>query len=210
MNLIINIIILIALLINFSWYWIVLRRNFPQISKNTSTIFLLFLMIILYSIPVLNMRFLANKTYFQDLWIGFIVLGGIFVVLGVIIFKKTLEISSEYDTFIGKFQVLNKGMYEVVRHPIYLSIILMFIGLSFVFDSVLAIILIPFIIILFEVQAYYEEKILFMEHCEEEYKIYKEKTPKRLMVPSPLNVFLIIIGFFVIYLGMVNFESIFS
>ncbi|MGV9142013.1 MAG: methyltransferase family protein [Promethearchaeota archaeon] len=167
-------------------------------------------MIILYSIPVLNMRFLANKTYFQDLWIGFIVLGGLFVGLGVIIFKRTLEISSEYDTFIGKFQVLNKGMYEIVRHPIYLSIILMFIGLSFVFDSVLSVILIPFIIILFEVQAYYEEKLLFMKYCEKEYNTYKEKTPKRLMVPSPLNVFLIIIGFFVVYLGMVNFESIFA
>jgi protein-S-isoprenylcysteine O-methyltransferase Ste14 len=167
-------------------------------------------MIILFSIPVLNMRFLASKTYFQDLWIGFIVLGGLFVGLGVIIFKRTLEVSLENDTFIGKFQVLNKGMYKLVRHPIYLSIILMFIGLSFIFDSVLSIILIPIIIILLEIQAYFEEKFLFLEHCEEEYNSYKEKTPKRLMVPSPLNVFLIIIGFFVIYLGMVNFESIFT
>jgi protein-S-isoprenylcysteine O-methyltransferase Ste14 len=155
------------------------------------------------------MRFLTSKTYFQDLWIGFIVLGGLFVGLGVVIFKRTLEVSSENNSFIGKFQILNKGMYKVVRHPIYLSIILMFIGLSFVFDSALSIVMIPFITILFELQAYYEEKLLFMKHCEEEYKAYREKTPKRLMVPSPLNVFLIIVGFFVIYLGMVNFESIF-
>ncbi|TXT61244.1 MAG: membrane protein of unknown function [Promethearchaeota archaeon] len=210
MILLVNILIHCGLIVNFLWYWIVLSKNFPQISRRVSITFLTILMALLLSIPILNMRFLVNKSYFQELWIGFILLGALFVVMGVLLFKKTIEISLENGYFIGKFSVLNKGVYEVVRHPIYLSYILIFIGFSFIFDSVISIILIPIIIIIFEIQAYCEEKYLFMKKFKKKYAKYKKKTPKRLMVPSPLNAFLLIIAFFVLYLGMVNFDAIFS
>jgi hypothetical protein len=90
-----------------------------------------------------------------------------------------------------------------MRHPQYTDWAITFLGLAFIFDSFLAIILAPFLILLLYLQAFLEEKlILFTKFGNPRLNFYKKKTPSKLF-PSPYNLLLIIIYAIVIYIGFI-------
>lgn len=70
--------------------------------------------------------------------------------------------------------VINKSVFKFVRHPMYLGVILLYIGSFWLSLSLICLILIPFIIIIYDKFAKYEEKKL-IEKFGDEYLKYKKE-----------------------------------
>lgn len=75
-----------------------------------------------------------------------------------------------------KPEVVRKGVFGIVRHPIYLSEILVYIGLLFVSLSIASAVICVFAIIFLYFISRYEEKIL-LEYFGEDYKLYMQDVP---------------------------------
>jgi len=180
---------------------------------NYSKVFLIFFGFPLYSIPIISSRFFGlifgTPYYFHDQWPIFIVLGIVLVGMAIKIGNLALAQNKIRGLAKGNYQLLNGGIYGILRHPMYTAHILGFLGTSFIFDSFYAIILIPIIILTFGLGAYLEETKLLVPKFGEKYIIYKNNIPERLF-PAPYNYFLFIIGLFVVYIGFLNLELIFT
>ena len=74
-------------------------------------------------------------------------------------------------------QVINNGVFSHVRHPMYLGIILFYIGLFFTTFSLLSLAFLIIIFLFYNYITSFEEKQLEQEFGKE-YMKYKEKTPK--------------------------------
>jgi len=74
-------------------------------------------------------------------------------------------------------QVINNGVFSRVRHPIYLGIILFYIGLFLATFSLLSLAFLVIIFLFYNYITSFEEKQL-EQKIGKEYTKYKEKTPK--------------------------------
>ena len=205
--LILNLIFVLVFLINYLLYWIIYLR-----SKDTETkfwniykkIYVTLWAIPLVSMPIINSGFFTElngqESYFQVLWIWFLILGIIFIIVGIKLrtkFKNNREYTSK-----GEVTINIKGVFEIMRHPKLAFWAIIFLGLAFIFDSFISLIIAPFFILLFEIQAFLEEKYIFIpKYGEKRMNSYKKKTPSRLF-PSPYNALLILIAIFIIYIGL--------
>ncbi len=90
-------------------------------------------------------------------------------------YKSLGESHAQDILFMHKHKLVTAGPYKIIRHPQYLSQILMDIGAGFVTMSyvvfALTIIEIPFVIL----RAVAEEK-LFLKHMQQDYKDYQKKS----------------------------------
>ncbi|MDX1798061.1 MAG: methyltransferase, partial [Candidatus Lokiarchaeia archaeon] len=100
--------------------------------------------------------------------------------------------------------LITNGIFKLIRHPIYSSWGIMFLGLAIISDSLISLIISPLILILLEIHAIIEEKLILIPKYGKIYENYKEKTPKRI-IPTPLNLLLIIVTFIIVYVGLLNF-----
>jgi len=100
-------------------------------------------------------------------------------------------------------KLLKKGVYEMMRHPQYLSWILFYLGITFIFDSFIAIVISPILIILTDLLCFLEEKYIIIPKFGKNYEQYKKKNPYRLISP-PYNYVFIIMGIIVAYIGLIN------
>jgi protein-S-isoprenylcysteine O-methyltransferase Ste14 len=101
------------------------------------------------------------------------------VALAILILSAYLSISGLTIIFgevREKPEVVRKGVFGIVRHPIYLSEILVYIGLLFVSLSIASAIICVMAIIFLYFISRYEEKIL-LEHFGEDYKLYMQDVP---------------------------------
>ena len=101
------------------------------------------------------------------------------VALAILILSAYLSISGLKIIFgevREKPEVVRKGVFGIVRHPIYLSEILVYIGLLFVSLSIASAIICVMAIIFLYFISRYEEKIL-LEHFGEDYKLYMRDVP---------------------------------
>lgn len=201
---------------NFLLYWIIFLKTEMKRSKawdNYSKVFLFLVIIPLYSIPILSSRIFTlifgTPYYFHDQWPIFIILGIILVGMAIKIGSLALEQNKIRGLAKGNYQLLTGGIYGILRHPMYTAQLLGYVGVSFIFDSMYAIILIPIIIICFGIEAYVEETKLLIPKFGDNYIMYKNNNPSRLF-PEPYNYFVYLIGIFVVYIGILNFELIFS
>ena len=161
------------------------------------------------TIPFLNSSFLEpyfseNIGYLRLYWIWFLLLGIIFLAVGFRIYsliKKNLN-SQQGDE--KDYKLTTKGVYAIVRHPRCLSWLFIFIGSTFILDSIIGLILIPLLVILIEINGFLEEKYMLVPKHGEVYEHYKEKTPYRIISP-PYNSLLFIIAIFVVYIGFINY-----
>ncbi|MFX1338869.1 MAG: methyltransferase [Promethearchaeota archaeon] len=161
----------------------------------------------LISIPIINSGFFTEfnnqESYFQELWIWFLILGIIFIIVGIKLetkFKNNREYIAD-----GVITINIKGVFEIMRNPKLAFWAIIFLGLSFIFDSFISLLLAPFLILLFELQAFLEEKyIFFPKYGQKRMNSYKKNTPFRIF-PTPYNMLLILIAIFVIYIGVMNF-----
>jgi protein-S-isoprenylcysteine O-methyltransferase Ste14 len=211
MSVIITISLELVFIVNLTLYWFSYLNNekIPKFHQFYKRIFPYIWTISLVGILILNSYFLqiifpANFSYFQDLWIWFLLLGIVFILVGFKIISMVrklfkVKVLSENDS-----KLITSGPYSLVRHPIYLAWILILTGWSFILDSPLAILFIPFLITSLHIQCIYEEKHILIPKYGESYLRYAEKIPYRLFSP-PYNYLAIIIAIIVLYIGFVNF-----
>jgi len=105
------------------------------------------------------------------------ILSLILLVLGAIfLFISLINIGGYYTPSPIPKGLTTKGIYSRVRHPIYLSIDILFIGLSLIFTSVIGLLLTFLIIIPFHLYRMKKEERLLAEKFGKRYREYKDKT----------------------------------
>lgn len=210
--LIIIIFLISSILINFLVYWRIglqkKKRN-SELNKFFKKIQPIIGIISIILIPIINSSFLQpyfieNVSFFRQYWTWFLVIGIILIIIGIKIIslaKKKLKTANNVER---SQELLTKGVYEIARHPVYFSWILIYLGITFILDSFIALTFSIVLVILTELLCILEEKHLLMPKFGESYDHYKKKTPYRLISP-PYNYILIIMAFIVTYIGFLNF-----
>lgn len=213
---IVSLILVILFLLNYITFWVVWikisdkKRNFLSLYHK---IFPLISIICLNTIPIFNSSFLEpffseNISYLRQYWIWFVLLGVIFLTVGFKIYSLEKKILKSEQRDEKEFKLVTNGVYKIVRHPNCLAWLLIFIGSAFILDSFISVILIPPLVILTELYGFLKEKYVLAPKYGEDYEIYKEKTPNRIISP-PYNSLLFIIAILVIYIVFINFEYMF-
>ncbi|MHA1218673.1 MAG: methyltransferase family protein [Candidatus Heimdallarchaeaceae archaeon] len=80
-------------------------------------------------------------------------------------------------------EVIRTGVFKYTRHPIYLSAILLYLGLTIITLSLASLGLLVIIVIFYDFIASHEEKLL-MEQFDKEYEQYKKDVPKWIPIPK--------------------------
>jgi len=83
-----------------------------------------------------------------------------------------------------KPQVITTGVFSIVRHPIYLSSILLYLGFIILSLSLLSVLVWIFIIVFYYMISRYEEKLL-TQRFGSAYEEYKKKVPMLLPIKLP-------------------------
>jgi protein-S-isoprenylcysteine O-methyltransferase Ste14 len=83
-----------------------------------------------------------------------------------------------------KPQVITTGVFSVVRHPIYLSLILLYLGFILLSLSLLSVLVWILIIVFYYMISRYEEKLL-TQRFGSAYEEYKKKVPMLLPIKLP-------------------------
>ena len=104
------------------------------------------------------------------------IVAGIFVLLAAGYFSMT-GMKIVFDEVRDKPEVIRKGVFSVVRHPVYFGEILLYLGLLLFSMSIASAIIWILTIIFLDYIARYEEKIL-LDHFGEEYRVYMNEVPR--------------------------------
>lgn len=108
------------------------------------------------------------------------VLGGILAIVGLaIIAISVLQLNknlSPFPTPKKEGQLITSGLYAIVRHPIYLGILVSFSGYAIYSGSAMRMVITVFLGFLFHYKSTYEEELLTQKF--EAYQIYQKKTKK--------------------------------
>jgi len=210
MLIIIVAILVIIFLLNFFIYWIIFLKTEKKISKwwdIYTKIYLIIYSSSLIVIPIITSSFFepffGTKSYFEQLWIWFLILGIVLVIMALYFGNSAIKINKIRGLAKGKYRLITDGPYQIMRHPMYTSWAVCFLGLALIFDSFIALLITPFLILLLELEGFLEEKYLLIPQFGEKYENYKQKTPRRLF-PTPFNVILILIAIFIVYVGILN------
>ncbi len=163
-------------------------------------------------IPIINSSFFQpffkeNFSYFGQYRIWFLIIGIIFIGIGLKIHSLAFKALNAKKIDVKQLELIRKDMFAIIRHPIYLSWILMFFGIVLIFDSFIALIFCPILTIFVEFLGFFEEKYILIPEFGKKYKDYKKKTPYRLIAP-PYNYLLIILAIIAAYIGFLNFSNI--
>jgi len=196
-------------------YFINLRiilKNSDEISnfqKEYNKLYPILWMISLYLIPIINSSvfqfiFPGNVSFFRQNSIWFLILGIIFVALGLKINSNANKLLKHEEHDKDMTRLITNGIYKIMRHPLYSAWIIIFIGLTFIFDSFVSLIICPFLIVLVEIESYFEEEKILIKKFGTKYEDYKLKVPSRLF-PQPYNYILIILTIILIYIGFINY-----
>ena len=212
MILLITIILLFIFISNLIVYWLLFVKVKNKQNKLVRLFYKLFPIIwtlSLVPIPIINSSFLImvfpqNLSYFCDYWIYFILLGIIFIIIGVNFASKARKVYRVKAIDENSSKLITSGVFRIMRHPIYAAWVIIFLGAAIISDSIISLIISPLILLILEVHARNEEKLMLIPKYGEVYVKYKEKTPYRI-IPTPLNFLLIIITFIIVYIGILNF-----
>ncbi|MFX1279303.1 MAG: methyltransferase family protein [Promethearchaeota archaeon] len=164
--------------------------------------------ITLISIPIVNsglLRFFIkdNWSYFKDYWNLFALLGLIFIIVGINFAKRAKKVYKVKSLDETSSKLATTGVFRIIRHPIYSGWVIIFFGIALISDSITSLILCPILLIIVDIHALCEEKLILIPKYGKDYKKFMEKTPNRI-IPTPLNFFLLIITILVIYVGFLN------
>ena len=214
MIIIITCILVGLFLLNFFLYWIIFLKTERKISKwwdiYTEIFFILWTLII-FLIPIITSIFLSllfgSDIYYQfplvSLEIIFIILGIILVGLSLKFGITTMKLNKMKGLAKGRFPLITKGVYRIMRHPLNTSWAVLFLGLALIFESLIALIIFPFFVLLLWVEGLLEEKYILTPQHGKKYEEYKEKVRSR-MFPTPYNALLILIIIFIVYVWFYN------
>jgi protein-S-isoprenylcysteine O-methyltransferase Ste14 len=105
------------------------------------------------------------------------------IVLGIIIFLLGTFVYFKWEIFWHKTykgQLVTEGIFQHIRHPHYVSILIVGFGLALFFYSLSALI-IAFLAIPIMIWSIFDEEKLLIKQYGEKYKEYMEKVPWRLI-----------------------------
>ncbi|MFX0177492.1 MAG: methyltransferase family protein [Candidatus Hodarchaeota archaeon] len=187
---------------------IVAKKENNKFRKTYLKIFPIFWAICFGLVPILNSSLLnfifsKNISFFGKFSIWFLLLGLIFIILGIKINSMAKKLLKDKKSKELEFKLIDEGIYKVMRYPIYTAWILIFIGVNLILDSFIGLILCPILYILVEIKINIEEKLILSPKFGKKLGAYKEKTPYRLF-PNPYNYILIIIAILIIYIGFLS------
>ncbi|MFX1575382.1 MAG: methyltransferase family protein [Promethearchaeota archaeon] len=212
MILLITIILMFIFVLNLITYWLLflkVRNKQKAVIRMFYKIFPIIWTLSLIPIPILNSSFLIlvfpqNLSYFRDYWIFFVLLGIVFIILGINFANKAKKVYRVKALDEANSKLITSGIFRIIRHPVYSAWVIIFLGVAIISDSIISLILSPIIFFILEVHAGIEEKLILSPKYGEAYEKYKEKTPYRI-IPTPLNFLLIIIAFIIVYVGILNY-----
>jgi protein-S-isoprenylcysteine O-methyltransferase Ste14 len=72
-------------------------------------------------------------------------------------------------------RLVTTGIYRWTRNPMYLGIALLYCGLAILFDSILALLLLPFVLLIIQTQVIAKEEAYLERAFGEEYRAYKSR-----------------------------------
>ena len=101
---------------------------------------------------------------------------GILVLIAAGYLSKT-GMKIVFDEVRDKPEVIRKGVFSIVRHPVYLGEILLYVGLLFFSLSIASAVVWLLAIFFLDYIARYEEKIL-LDHFGDEYRNYMKEVPR--------------------------------
>lgn len=111
------------------------------------------------------------------------VLGAVLFIMGFVIsIISAINLGSAFTTAVTpkeKTQLAVTGIYSIVRHPIYSGVILLSIGWSLFWGSILSFLFSLIFIIFFDFKAKKEERLLSKKY--EKYADYKKRVKKKLI-----------------------------
>ncbi|MFX1574874.1 MAG: methyltransferase family protein [Promethearchaeota archaeon] len=156
------------------------KRSKPEFKKKWDKIVTFFTsigFIPIFFVPGLDRQFgWSNVPLIVEL-IGFIA----FIIGAIIIFltmKENSYLSKAVEIQQGHV-VITTGPYKIVRHPMYLGLIIFITGWCLALGSLLSLIFVAFIVIGLIIRIVFEDKLLHEEL--EGYKEYAQKTKKKLI-----------------------------
>lgn len=166
----------LSILIDFTLYTRdehIKKEKKSIVETGTMTVFLLVFYLLLMSkigvIPVYNI----------DLKNILIIIGTVAIVVGCIVnIMGRFNLGSNWANHIKIYDehtLVQNGMYKIVRHPLYASIILMFYGACLVYRNLLCFFAVTFIFIPFMYYRAKQEETLLIQNFDE-YKEYKKTT----------------------------------
>ena len=196
---------------NLSLYWILFLKVKEKNNKLVRVFYKIFPIIwtfTLITIPIINSSFLRayfpeNSSYFDVYWNLFALLGIAFIIIGINFAKKARKVYRVKPMDEESSELITSGIFRIIRHPVYSGWVIIFLGAALISDSLISLILCPFIYILLEFHALIEEKLILIPKYGDKYEKFKDKTPNRI-IPTPLNLLLIIIVVIIGYVGFFN------
>ncbi|MFC2100614.1 methyltransferase family protein [Bacteroidota bacterium] len=135
------------------------------------------ILLIFFLIIWISDSFILNASNFWSSYIPLyirIIISSIILITGFIVARKGLRIV--FGEQREKPELIRKGIFNKVRHPIYLGAILFYLGLFFLSISLIALLVISITFVFYYYISRYEEKIL-VEEFGESYIKYKKEVP---------------------------------
>jgi len=137
--------------------------NLLQKFKGTYSDILLFLVLLIYSF---------KSSFFNQI----ATFGYIIVLIGVTLWiVSRYQLGDAFSTLPEAKKIIKNGIYKKIRHPIYISGVITFLGLTLVYQKQLFYIVLLLLIILQIIRAIIEEHIL-VKNFGKEYVEYKKST----------------------------------
>jgi protein-S-isoprenylcysteine O-methyltransferase Ste14 len=104
--------------------------------------------------------------------IGFII-GAIGV---VILITGIMTLGKYFTASITPKGLVTHGIYSKFRHPIFMGVILVYLGMEFIFQSIYGLLLVIFVLIPFYIYSAIEEEKMLSKTFKDKYTAYKKKT----------------------------------
>jgi protein-S-isoprenylcysteine O-methyltransferase Ste14 len=109
----------------------------------------------------------------------------LFVVLEIsAVFLAYFSHNTLFGEKLEEFKLITDGVFSYVRHPLYLSFLLVYLGFTFGSMSIISVFPLAYYTFLFDKMATYEEESLVKIYGDE-YLEYKKKVSK--WIPNPLS-----------------------
>ena len=83
-------------------------------------------------------------------------------------------------------KLVTQGAYRYCRNPIYLGVINLFLGISFLFDSISSLIMVLIFSVIILLYARFIEEKELKKRYGEDYLTYRKATP--FLIPTPLRI----------------------
>lgn len=193
-------------LANEGIYWILftkIRKTDTLFWKRYTLFYLIIWIFFLISPVIISSSLLTDISYFFELWIWFLLVGILFCAVGIKLLRDTLKMNKIRGLIKGWHNFVSGGPYKIARHPYYTSWFLIYLGLVFVFDSLIGLFFMPIFLLLLSLESYLEEKYILLPKLGKKYKKYMKDVPSKL-IPPPYNGFLMIVIALVIFIGIRN------